>query len=241
MRALAAIVLANLPVRHWHRFDEHFPLARVAWISGLAVMISGFAVGIPGFLFFLAEAASGFNEAVIRISPDHMVAKGWALGAPIAFFFGTWTGLLSLYLAGSGLLRFAEAFLADHPRGDFLLTGVDASARAIWLRARAYDQRKTREKQEGPPMPDRLVTGEALGHDDADLVVLASRAKADWEPRSYLVTADGTAYRIGQPFDVTLAGGLRTAYPLTELKTGEAIRHAIAYELPPLWRGIIPL
>ncbi|MEX2273326.1 MAG: hypothetical protein WD690_17780, partial [Vicinamibacterales bacterium] len=137
----------------------------------------------------------------------------------------------------SGLIRFASAFIVDDVRGDFILTGIDAAVRRAWGRTDAYDKRRTREKLEGPEMPDRLVTGEQVGHPDVELVVLASRRKPEWLANSYLVQEDGTAFRIGQPFDYSTSAGLRTAYPLTSLRGGEAIRHAIAYEFPPLWRG----
>lgn len=236
MSALAALLLANLPVRWWGPFEERFPLSRYAWLSGLMTMLAGFAIGIPGFLAFLGEAAHGFNTA-IGADPDLGIkSSGWLMGALPTFMFATPVGLLSTYLGFSGLLRGASAYIADDMRGDLILTVLDALVRGIWRRADTYDKRRSREKLEGPEMPDRLVAGESLGRPDIQLAILASRRK-DWRRGAYLVTGEGVAYQLGEPFDFKASAGLRTAYPLTELKTGEAIRHAIPYELPPLFRG----
>jgi hypothetical protein len=46
-----------------------------------------------------------------------------------------------------------------------------------------------------------------------------------------VLTADA-AYRIGQPEERTIAGRLRTLYPLTEHKDFEAIRKSVYYDWP---------
>ncbi|MEX2271322.1 MAG: hypothetical protein WD690_07635 [Vicinamibacterales bacterium] len=237
MRAVAAIILANLPVRWWGPFEERLPLYRYAWVAALATLFVGFAIGIPGYLAFLGAAAQGFNQ-VVKFDPNLADAsKGWALGSLVIFLFMTPTGLLATYLTMSGLIRFASAFIVDDVRGDLILTGIDATVRRAWRRTDAYDKQRTREKLEGSEMPDRLVRGEQVGRPEVELVVLASRQKPDWLANSYLVQEDGSAFRIGRSFDYSTSAGLRTAYPLTRLRGGEAIRHAIAYEFPPLWRG----
>jgi hypothetical protein len=239
MRTVAAVILANLPVNWWGPFEDRFPLRTSAWISALVTLFAGFAIGIPGYLQFLATAADGFNAAVVFDPNLADASRGWAVGSLAVYLLATPQGLLATYLALGGLVRFASAFIVDDVRGDFLLTWLDAGVRKLWGRASARDARVAREKLEGPDMPDRLVTGDAVGRADASYVVLAARQKPMWERNSYLVTADGTAYRIGERFDLKTLAGLRTAYPIVELKTGEAIRHAIPYELPPLWRGRI--
>lgn len=237
MRAVVAILLANLPVRWWRPFDERFPLYQWAWVAGILTCLAGFAIGIPGYLAFLEAATDGFNRAVSYDPNLGDASKGWAVGSLFIYLVATPDGLLSGYLAVSGLVRFASAYVVDDMRGDFILTGLDALVRKIWGRTDAYDKRRAREKLEGPETPDRLVTGAQVGQPDLELALLASRRKPAWEPNSYLVSADGTAFRIGNPFDFATSAGLRTAYPLTKLRGGEAIRHSIAYELPPLWRG----
>lgn len=239
MRMFAAVVLANLPVTWWETFEDRLPLRGVAWVSGLATLFAGFAIGIPGYLQFLATAAHGFNSAVAFDPNLADASKGWALASLAVFLLATPKGIFALYLTASGLVRFASAYIVDDARGDFVLTWLDGSVRRVWRWMLARDARVAREKREGPDAPDRLITGEAADRADVPFVVLAARRRPDWERNSYLVTADGTAYRIGDCFDLVTAAGLRTAYPIVELTTGEAIRHAIPYELPPLWRGRI--
>jgi hypothetical protein len=235
MRALIAVALANLPLRWWKPFEERFPLLEYAWVSGILTLMAGFAVGIPGFLNFVRAVAGGVNQALIDSQSDLVQIPGWGLLSLPIYLLTTPSGLLSLYLVVSGLARFATAYIADDPHGDLILSGLDG----LWVRTRRrtadWDQRKTREKLEGPVAPDRLVTGDWLGRADVEIAVLAARRK-DWPRGSYLVTDSGQAYRVGEPFDITTRTGLRAAYPLTELKTGEAIRHAFPYELPPLWK-----
>ena len=237
MGTAIAVILANLPVRWWGPFEVRFPLSRVAWLSGLATMLAGVAIGIPGYIEFLQEAAHGFNAGIGADPELGIKSSGWAMASLPIFLFATPIGLLSTYLTASGFLRTVSAFVADEPHGDLLLTGIDAAARRIV----AYEDRVRSESErlrlEGLAVPDRLVTGTSLGRSDAEFVVLASRAKVDWERNAYLVTSEGRAYRIGEPFDITLPAGLRKAYPLTELRTGEAIRHGIPYELPLLFHG----
>jgi hypothetical protein len=62
-------------------------------------------------------------------------------------------------------------------------------------------------------------------------VIVASRRKAGWEHGTTVFTADA-AYRIGAPVERTIAGRLRTLYPLTEHKDFEAIRKSVYYDLP---------
>ena len=235
MRAAIAILLANLPVRWWGPFEVRFPLSRVAWLSGLATMLAGVAIGIPGYLAFLQEAAHGFNDG-IGANPDLGIkSSGWAMASLPIFLLATPVGLLSTYLTGSGFMRAVSAFIADEAHGDLLLTGIDAAARRIVAHEDRVRRDQERLRLEGPEMPDRLVVGASVGRPDIELVILASRAK-DWPRGAYLVTDAGVAYQLGEPFDFRIPAGLRAAYPLTELKTGEAIRHAIPYDLPPLFR-----
>ncbi len=234
MQSLVAIVLGNLPVRYWSALEERFPVYRMAWLSGTMTMLGGIALGMTAFLSYASEVASRTNQAYINAHGDLGLLPGAGMAVLPMFLLTTPPGLLSLYLTGSGFLRAAGAFLADDPRGDFILTGIDTAFRSRAARARAARREADRERREGAAVPDRLVRGDQIGRPDLGLVLLASRAKADWEPGSYLVGSDGAAHRIGAAFDVESAAGLRTAYPLTPLTTLEPIRHAIPYELPRL-------
>lgn len=237
MRGVAALILANFPTRWWPSFEERYPVHRYAWLAGLATMFGGLGIGIPGYIQFLHEAADGFNVA-IGANPDLGIkSSGWLLASLPIYMFATPLGLLSTYLGFSGFLRATAAYVTDVPHGDFLLTGLDAAGRVTWSRARAWRAGRNRAAREGPEVPDRLVTGARLGRPDIEFAIVAARRR-HWPRGSYLVTSSGAAYRVGETFDLETAAGLRAVYPLTELKTGEAIRHAIAYELP---RGSDPI
>lgn len=229
---MLAILLANLPARYWPAIEERFPVHRAAWLSGILVMLAGFAVGIPGYLAFAWETAGRTTEVFMAANGDDVLLPGSGMAALPVFLLATPLGLFSLYLTGSGFVRAVAAFVADDPRGDFVLTAVDSAVRGVIGRVRSVSSRRRRERREGPPVPDRVVRGNQIGRPDLGLVILASRAKDGWTPGAYLVGGDGTAHRIGASFDVELPTGLRTAYPLTPLTTLEPIRHAIAYELP---------
>ena len=119
----------------------------------------------------------------------------------------------------------------DDPIGDPILTGVDE---LIWRRrARAASRgaRRAREALEGPEVPDRVVSASAAGIPGCDLVIVSSRRKPGWE-RGVAVYTEQACYRIGDPVEQTVAGRLRTLYPLTEHKDFEAIRKSVQYEMP---------
>jgi hypothetical protein len=235
MHTLVAILIANLPLRWWAPFEERYPVRSSAWMAGALTMFAGGLLGVHGFLVYIGIAADGLNSALIRAQSDLVQLRGPLLLALPAFLFTTPTGLSSLYLLLSGLVRFAAAFVADDPHGDWILTRLDDLYVKVSRDTRAWDARKTREKLEGVEMPDRLVTGEWVGQPEIELAIVAAR-RHEWPVGAYLVTGDGTSYRIGEAFDMNTKAGVRTVYPLAELKTGEAIRHAIPYELPALWR-----
>jgi hypothetical protein len=235
MHTAVAILIANLPLRWWRPFEERYPVRQNAWLAGVLTMVAGALLGVDGFLDYLGIAADGMNTALVRAQSDLVQLQGPLLAALPVFLFTTPVGLLSLYLGLTGLVRFAAAFAADDPHGDWILTRLDDLFLRINRDTTAWDARKSREKLEGAEVADRLVTGDWLDRPDLELAILASRRR-DWPAGAYLVTSVGTAYRVGEVFDLETRGGLRAVYPLTELKTGEAIRYAIPYEVPPLWR-----
>jgi hypothetical protein len=235
MHTAIAILIANLPQRWWSVFDDRFAVSRHAWMAGVLTMIAGTLLGVHGFLVYVGIAADGLNIGLLRAQSDLVQLQGPLLLALPAFLFASPVGLLSLYLSISGLVRFAAAFIIDDPHGDWVLTGIDSLARRAHRRTSDWDARRTRERREGVQIPDRLLTGALLDRPDIQLAVIASRRK-DWPRGAYLVTPAGIAYRVGDAFDLETRHGLRTVYPLTELTTGEAIRHAIPYELPAEWR-----
>jgi hypothetical protein len=101
---------------------------------------------------------------------------------------------------------------------------------ASWRKCSA-STRAAREAVEGPEVADRIVTASAAGIPDCDFVVVSSRRKPDWE-RGLAVFTDDGCYRLGEPVEQTIAGRLRTLYPLTAHDDLEVIRRSVRYDLP---------
>lgn len=58
-------------------------------------------------------------------------------------------------------------------------------------------------------------------------------AQPGWDSGAFVITRDKW-YRLGGPVERQTPGGLRTLYPLTELRDHEALRRGVPYELPPV-------
>ena len=179
MQALVAIVLGILPTRYWPALEERFPVHRMAWLSGAVTMFGGIAIGITGFLSYAWEVASRTNQAYINAHGDLGLLPGAGMAVLPVFLLTKPLGILSLYLTGSGFVRAVGAFLADDPRGDFILTAIDAAFRGSVERSRKARREADRERREGAVVPDRLVRGDQVGRPDLELVLLASRPKPD--------------------------------------------------------------
>jgi hypothetical protein len=65
--------------------------------------------------------------------------------------------------------------------------------------------------------------------------VIASRRKTGWDAGTIVVTP-GAWYRLGEPYDVDLPQGLRTAYPMTPIEMTAVLRRWVSYSLPALQR-----
>ena len=232
IRGLLAVVVALLPTRWWSRVDHQLGMRSVAWLSGVATMFVGFALGIPGF-FRYAEAFTRSVELRVAASDDPLAFPNVLFGplAPLNFALGTPLGLVATYLCVTGLLRAVRGGL-DDPAGDPLLTLADRVVYGATTRVRALRARWARERLEGPELPDRLVTGRWAGV-DAEYVLLATRRKPDWEEGVFLLTSDKW-YCVGRAWDMPRPGGLCTAYPLTLVPPGEVLRKGVEYELPEL-------
>lgn len=233
MRFALAMFAALLPYRHWRRLPNTWPIETAALTSGIATLLVGAAIGIPGFLQHAAATSSLGTGAVIEHAArgeDVSLSPAFNGIAIFSFVFLTPTGWLTLYLLATGTLR-AAAVWFDDPVGDPILTGVDALVRDSVVRLRGRRDRRTREEREGPAIPDRIVTGGAAGILHCDLVVVSSRRKPGWEPGVVVIT-DDECYRIGVPVERTVNGRLRTLYPLTAHRDLEAIRNSVRYDLP---------
>jgi hypothetical protein len=233
---VAALFAAFLPHRHWRRLPVWIPVTPIAFLSGIATLFLGAAIGIPGFLDHAhANAGLGIDAALKDMYRTETYRGDLVIGfsglSVFTFLLLTPKGWLTLYLVISGGVRAGAAWFDDHV-GDPLLTGLD-----YWLIGRRDSlrdarQRRRRETEEGPEVPDRIVTAAAAGVPPCDLVVVSSRRKPGWERGTAVFTANAV-YRIGDPVEQTIAGRLRTLYPLTEHGDFEAIRRSVHYDLPP--------
>src|SRR3954471_12845707 len=226
-----------LPRRHWHRLPASFPMGPAAFASGVLTLFAGMAVGIPAFLTHAhgmtslgldAELHNVFTSADAGYSQG--MVQGFAGLSIFTFLLLTPQGWITLYLVIGGTVRMAAAWF-DDSIGDPLLTGVDALAASGAARWRERQAVSARDALEGPEIPDRVVSGRSAGLADCDLVVVSSRRKAGWERGTAVLTQDA-CYRLGEPVERTIAGRLRTLYPLTEHQDHEAIRRSVRYELP---------
>lgn len=234
---IAGLCSALLPHRHWRGLPGWIPVERAAFASGLLTFFLGAAIGIPGFLDHAAATVSFVNQAVVTEAmrnPGAGYSRGMVQGfaglSIFTFLFLTPKGLLTLYLLASGGARAAAAWF-DDPIGDPVLTGIDHFVSRGRDRHSRDSARRTREALEGPEVPDRAVTSTAAGMPGCDLVIVTSRRKPGWERGVTVFTADA-AYRIGEPVERSIAGRLRTLYPLTEHRDFEAVRKSVHYDLP---------
>ncbi len=234
----AGMAAAVLPYRHWRRLPIWVPVRSAVFVSGIATFFLGAAIGIPGFLEHAAGTVSLANQAMVdeamrnpNAGYNRGMVQGFAGLAIFTFLFLTPKGWLTLYLIGSGGIRAGGAWFED-PMGDPILTGIDYVLLARGGRRRVQEERRAREAAEGPEIPDRVVTAASAGLPPCDLVIVSSRRKPGWDRGATVFTPDA-AYRIGEPVEKTVAGRLRTLYPLTAHADLEAIRMSVQYDLPP--------
>jgi hypothetical protein len=234
---ILGLLAAWLPYHRWRRLPHWILVERAAFVSGLLTVLGGAAIGIPGFLEHAGANVSFLNQTIVteaqrnaQVNYNRGLVMGFSGLSIFTFLFVTPKGLLTLYLLGSGSVRAGGAWFGD-PVGDPILTGIDYLVAGRRARRRDDRARRERETLEGPEIPDRLVTAAAAGLPGCDVVVVSSRRKHGWENGVVVLTADA-AYRIGQPEERTIAGRLRTLYPLTEHKDFEAIRKSVYYDWP---------
>src|SRR5260221_9470805 len=236
-RFFGAMVAAVLPHRHWHRLSESFPMEAAAVVAGIATLFAGAAVGIPGFLEHATANTSLANDSMMteamrnpHAGYSQGLAQGFAGLSIFTFLLLTPKGWLTTYLIGSGGVRMGAAWFGD-PVGDPVLTGLDEILWRWRLRRGTRHDLRTRNALEGPEIPDRVVSGARAEIPGCDLVIVSSRRKPGWARGTVVYTAT-TCYRIGDPIERTVAGHLRTLYPLTEHKDFEAVRKSVNYDIP---------
>ena len=236
-RFVAAMAVSLLPHRLWPKFPPDLPVESGALASGVATLLAGAAIGIPGFLEHAHGTTSlGLDAILGKVFTDPSagysqgMAQGFAGLSIFTFLLLTPRGWLTMYLVCTGTYR-AIAVWFDDPFGDPALTGIDMALSHISERRGTRQAIKARETLEGPEIPDRIVTPAAAGIPGCEFVVVASRRKPGWERGVAVFTAEG-CYRLGEPVEQTVNGRLRTLYPMTEHNDLEAIRKAVRYDLP---------
>jgi hypothetical protein len=232
LRRVAGVGAAMLPRRWWDTLDLYVPATDSALISGILTFMAGAGLGIVSFISHATGWAAETNRLVLG-SPDLALSGAGSISMLLAFvtflFFTPW-GWLTLYLTFSGFIRAGAAAFSES-FGDPLLTGLDALAVGATGRVRASRARGRRETLEGPEVADRIVPGSKLGMPGVDFVIVASRVKPDWNRGTVVISASKT-YRVGAIEERTIAGRLRTLYPLTEHKDLEVFRRTVRYDLP---------
>ena len=240
---LAAMAASLLPSRLWGRLPDSFRMTRAAFVSGLATLFLGAAIGLPGFYGHAKVLVSESNAAILKLA-EQQIASGMREGDPkevrfqtginmfaiFSFLLLTPAGWLTLYLGGSGAFRTIAAWF-DDPVGDPVLTGLDELLRRQSDRVRTTSAGRRRAALEGQAVPDRLVSGARAEIPGCDLVIVSARRKPGWA-RGVVVYTATACYRIGEPVERTIAGKLRTLYPLTEHTDLEVVRKSVHYHMP---------
>jgi hypothetical protein len=245
LRFLVAIVAGLLPRYYWNDLELRLPMLRAAYASALVTFALAFIIGVPAFFEFAESQsraavramleATGWRQPASGQAPD-VGAAGAMWGASylsvFAFVLLTPAGLISVYCFLTGFFRFFSAYY-DDARGDPVLTAIDSWLRRGKTRRGAARAQADREGREGVEVRDRLVTGATAGIPDAEFVIVASRRKPGWTKGVFVITSDKW-YRLGEPLDRETPNGLRTLYPINELRDQTVLRKGVEYELPPL-------
>jgi hypothetical protein len=232
VRLMLGLFASMLPKRLWPSLDLDVPATGSASFSGLVTFFVAVIIGVPGFLRYLEDLTDKVNRAALA-SPDLAAAGTGSVLLVLGFFtflFLTPLGWLTMYLGLTGLVRAVAGFIGDG-FGDPLLTAADSLVIRVSHSSRTKASQRRRESLEGPEIPDRVVKGAHLGMAGVDLVIVASRQKPAWGKGTVLLTGQG-AYRVGTIEERTIAGRLRTLYPLIEHKDLEVFRRTVRYELP---------
>jgi hypothetical protein len=244
VRFLLAIPIGLAPRRYWRTLDVHVPVTSAALLSAIATFFVASAIGIPSFLEHAQASAGTAVDTMLQATgwkpmpaAGATVAKSqiiWVAGSMslLTWAFTTSAGVASVYLGITGWIRIV-AWYVDDAWGDPLLTIADGVARRVWSRNRRQRATIAREKREGAEVPDVLMTATDAGVADADLVVIASRRKPEWDAGAIVVT-DEKWFKLGASIEQQMPGGWRTLYPLTELHENEVLRRAVRYTLPQL-------
>jgi hypothetical protein len=240
---LGAIITSLLPFRLWRRLPSSFRMVPASFASGVITFWLAAAIGVPGFLEHAGYLVSETNAVTLRAAQQQIdsgmrdddpkavrFAPAMNAFAIFTFLLLTPKGWATMYLGGTGAFRLAAAWF-DDPFGDPVLTGLDEILWRRRARRKARQDARGREELEGPEIPDRVVSSAKAGIPGCDFVIVSSRRKPGWA-RDVVVYTPEACYRIGDPVEQTVAGKLRTLYPLTEHVDLEAVRKSVNYDMP---------
>ena len=145
------------------------------------------------------------------------------------FLLLTPTGWLTMYLVGTGGVRAGAAWF-DDPVGDPILTGHRppdrGGPRAAAQRPGAAHARGARRSRDPRSRRQRRQGGDPRLRSRRRVVTAQARVGARGGRLHRQV------YRIGEPVERTIAGQLRTLYPLTEHTDLEVVRKSVHYDMP---------
>jgi hypothetical protein len=233
VRRLLGVLAAMSPRRWWGELDAHVPASESAFLSGVATFFAAAIIGVPAFLTYATALAAELNRVALQTPGLQGAGAGSVLMmlSLLSFLVLEPIGWLTGYLGLTGFIR-ALAGWFGYGFGDPVLTGLDALILRSAHSGRVHIERIRHNRHAGPEMPDRIVGAAHLGLDGADFVLVCSRPKRDWDQGTVVLTEEG-AFRVGAIEERTIAGRLRTLYPLTEHKDLEVFRRVVHYRLPP--------
>jgi hypothetical protein len=204
-------------------------------LAAIATLLLGVGLGGLGFIRYLRQAASANNDLILEAAGrgadvSTTSSMGLTALAPVSFLIATPLGWLTGYLVVTGLVR-SVANAVREPLGDPIVALIARTRMRVASRRSQARMAAGREALEGPAVADRLASATRFELHGADLVVVASRAKAEWTPGTVLDCGD-RFYTVGEAVSRTLPVGLRTLYPLTETPHAGVFRRIVRYDLP---------
>ena len=181
-----AMVAALLPHRLWRKLPGSFPMEKAAFAAGVATLLAGTAIGIPGFLEHAAASSSlaidsQLTEAARNANAGYSqgLSQGFAGLSIFTFLLLTPKGWLTLYLIGTGGGRMGAAWF-DDPVGDPILTGIDHLIGTGRERRETWTGQRARAALEGDEIPERVFSSAKAEIPGCDLVIVSSRRKPGW-------------------------------------------------------------
>lgn len=209
------IYYSLLPKTYWRgwRPSSTVDFVRSAVLSGLVECATGLCLLAVGFLHFMASRAQQMQPADINAGTRlyFLVILG------LEYVFHP-LGLIGIFLAAEGALRFSAAFLTDEV--------IPSLPIKLALLARDRLDARRKAKLLGPEVPDLL---EQLPGKDGELLIHAQQPKEGWRV-SITVAVDGEFYGIAQA--ETSTGQRPFTYLLRKLTAGTIIRGMYRYDRP---------